>query len=104
MILGACPDRETADRIADALVAESLAACVQILPGMSSVYRWEGKLERSDELLLIVKTVTPEACLDRIEAMHPYEVPEAIVLPITGGSEAYLRWAAAAADETDAEP
>jgi periplasmic divalent cation tolerance protein len=101
VILSTCPDRESADRIAAALVEDRLAACAQVLPGLSSVYRWQGRVERSEELLLIVKTTHPEECILRLEALHPYEVPEAVILEVTGGSEAYLNWAAAVTDATD---
>ena len=74
-----CPDAEVAERIADALVAERLAACVNILPGLRSVYRWQGAVERADEVLLLVKT-TPDRVATvaaLVAALHPYELPEA---------------------------
>ena len=89
-----CPDTVSAERIADALVAERLAACVQVLPGLRSVYRWQGALERSEEVLLLIKTTRERfaALRDRILALSPYETPEVIALDIVNGSEAYLRW------------
>lgn len=76
------------------LVEERLAACVNLLPAMESVYRWEGQVEQDRERQVIVKTSRERvvALWDRIRELHPYEVPEFIVLPITDGSDAYLRW------------
>lgn len=92
-VLTTCESRLDADKIANALVDARLAACVNILP-LSSVYRWKGKVERAEELLLLIKTRRPlfdklRALLERI---HPYEVPEVIALPIADGSGAYLDW------------
>lgn len=96
LCLCACPDADTAGRIADALVAERLAACVQVLPGATSVYRWQGKVERAQEVLLLAKTVRErlDALTMRIVALHPYELPELVAVDITGGSSAYLDWIA----------
>jgi periplasmic divalent cation tolerance protein len=95
----ACPDDASAARIADALVAERLAACVSRLPGVISTYRWEGRVEHADEVLLLIKTTAArlEALVARIQALHPYELPEAIAVEATGGAPAYLAWVA---DET----
>jgi len=89
-----CPDAGTADRIAQALVHEGLAACVNILPPMRSIFRWKGKVEDASEQLLIIKstqTRLPEI-MDRIRALHPYELPEIIAVPIADGLPDYLRW------------
>ena len=88
------PDRKTGERIAEALVEERLAACVNLLPGVSSTYRWQGKVEKATECLLIIKTVVSkfEALKQRIKALHPYDLPEIIALPITAGSSEYLNW------------
>ena len=94
VLLSTAPDRESAERIARSLVDEGLAACVQILPGLTSFYQSRGELERSDELLILAKTCHPEPCLERLSELHPYDVPEGIVLPVAGGLAAYLRWAA----------
>ena len=88
------PDRQTADRIAETLVEERLAACVNIVPGLTSVYRWQGEVSRDDELLLVIKTVggqfsTLEAAIHRL---HPYELPEIVAVPIVTGSSRYLAW------------
>ncbi len=90
------PDRETAQAIAGALVAEKLAACVNILSPMTSVYRWEGAIERADETPFIVKTAGPAATAarDRILALHPYDCPCVVALPIDAdaSSTAFLDW------------
>ncbi len=77
-----------------AIVEERLAACVNLLAPMESVYRWEGRVEYESERQIIVKTSRDRlaALWDRVRELHPYEVPEFIVLPIADGNEAYLRW------------
>jgi periplasmic divalent cation tolerance protein len=97
LCLCACPDEATAGRIADALVGERLAACVQVLPGMTSVYRWEGRVERAREVLLLAKTTRArfEALQARIVALHPHAVPEVVATGIDAGLPAYLAWIAA---------
>lgn len=95
--LTTCPDATCAERIADALVGERLAACVNILPGVRSVYRWQGRIERGAEVLMLAKT-TPERAdklRQRIVALHPYELPEVILVETAGGLPAYLDWVAA---------
>ena len=96
------PDRETADAIARALVDGRLAACVNIIPGLTSVYRWEGKTETAAELLLLIKTSGNnwQALEKTIVGMHPYELPEIITVPLAGGLPAYLDWVAGAMDKT----
>ncbi|HET9262886.1 MAG TPA: divalent-cation tolerance protein CutA [Vicinamibacterales bacterium] len=76
------------------LVDERLAACVNLLPLMDSVYRWEGNIEYETERQIVIKTSRQRvpALWDRVRELHPYEVPEFIVLSITDGNEAYLRW------------
>ena len=85
---------EEATRLADLLVGAHLAACVQILPEMESVYRWEGKIERQNETLLIAKTTTAKfAELEReVRALHSYETPEIVAVPLIAGSSPYLAW------------
>ena len=80
--------------LARTLVEERLAACVNVLPAMTSVYRWKGSIESDQERQLIIKTRhTHVAALEqRLRQLHPYEVPEFLVIPASGGSEAYLRW------------
>ncbi len=97
IVLTTWPAEEDPSDAAAALVEERLAACVSVLPEMESVYRWQNAVERARERQLLVKTARPrlDALLARLKALHPYEVPEAIVLPVAGGSEAYLAWLAA---------
>jgi periplasmic divalent cation tolerance protein len=85
---------EEATRLADLLIGAHLAACVQILPEMESVYRWEGKIERQSEILLLAKTTTAKLVdLEReVRALHSYETPEIIAVPIVAGSTPYLTW------------
>ena len=85
---------EEATRLADMLVGAHLAACVQIMPEMESVYRWQGRIERQAEVLLIAKTTT--AKFDELErevrALHSYDTPEIIAVPVVTGSSPYLKW------------
>jgi periplasmic divalent cation tolerance protein len=92
--LTSCPSEEVARRISRALVEERLAACVTILPTGRSTYRWQGAIEEADELLCVIKTTADriEALRERLPALHPYEVPELIVLDVAGGLPAYLAW------------
>ena len=94
MVLTTAPDEETSARIAQAVVGERLAACVQVLPGITSFYRWEGKLEKNGEWLLLLKTSRERLSelTARIESIHPYEVPEVIAFEIAGGAEKYINW------------
>src|SRR5690242_5386882 len=87
-------DVEEASRLADMLVGAHLAACVQILPEIESVYRWQGKIERQAEVLLIAKTTIGKfADLEReVRALHSYETPEIVAIPIVTGSAPYLEW------------
>jgi len=92
-----CPDQAIAERIAEAVVNERLAACVNLISGLTSIYRWEGQLQRDAELLLIIKTrsaVYPQLEA-RLRQLHPYQLPEIIALPIHTGSADYLNWIAA---------
>lgn len=94
VVLITVPSEEVARSIARALVEERLAACVNILPGLTSVYRWQGEVVEDQEVLLIVKTTTfafPRL-KERVLALHPYTVPEIIALPIAEGHGAYLSW------------
>lgn len=89
-----CEDRAQARRIATALVREKLAACVNILPGVTSIYAWKGKVEQGAETLLIVKSrgALSKRLAARVRALHSYSVPEVITLPIASGDPDYLRW------------
>jgi periplasmic divalent cation tolerance protein len=90
----ALPSLESAENVARALVAEGLVACANILPGMVSIYRWEGQVERADEVVMILKTTAARASdvMEAVRARHPYEVPAILVLPVEGGLAAYLSW------------
>ena len=94
IVLTSCPDEACAERIARTLVEEGLAACVNILPPMRSIYRWKGKIEAASEQLLVIKSAVarfPALC-DRLRALHPYELPEIIAVPIADGLPEYLAW------------
>lgn len=93
VLLSTCPQTE-AERLATFLVEGGHAACVNILPQVTSIYRWKGKVERDQESLLVIKC--PRANLDQLltalRSQHPYEVPEILSLEVTGGNPAYLSW------------
>jgi periplasmic divalent cation tolerance protein len=97
VVLVTVPDATVAETLAEALVGEGLAACVNIVPQVRSIYRWKGAVERDDELLCLVKTTRDgfERVRARVVALHPYEVPEVIALPVETGHAAYLAWLAA---------
>ena len=88
------PDADVAGRIASTLVAEKLVACANILPGLRSIYRWEGKRCDEAEVLCLMKTRLDlfSTLRDRIAALHPYQVPEIIALPLAAGNAPYLDW------------
>jgi len=94
LIITTAPDDEIAEKIAHALVSPGLAACVNILPGMRSIYKWRGELQRGDEQLLLIKAQqSAYAAIEKeIEALHPYELPEIIAVSIEAGLPAYLDW------------
>lgn len=94
VVLNTCPDETTAARIARALVEERLATCVNSIAGVRSVYFWDGRLQDDAEVLLIMKTTAGRlAELEaRVKALHPYELPEILALPVAGGNERYLEW------------
>lgn len=97
IVITNCPDEETANAIALAVVEERLAACVNILPRVQSIYRWQGSVESAAEIPLLIKTSSRHypALEARITALHPYDVPEIIALPVVRGLPAYLNWVAA---------
>lgn len=94
LVMMTAPDEPVADRLAQALVEEQLAACVTMMPGVRSVYRWQGSVERAEEVQLLVKTTRGglPALVKRAAQLHPYEVPEVIAVEVAGGLEAYLGW------------
>lgn len=85
-----------AEALAQRLVEEGLCACVNVLPLVRSVFRWQGRVDTADEHLLLVKTTRAVAASlrERLLALHPYEVPEVLELPVVGGASDYLRWLA----------
>ncbi len=89
-----CRDAREARKIAGALVRERLAACVNIVPGVTSIYAWKGKVEKSRECLLLIKSraALSRRLARRVRALHSYEVPEVVALEISAGDPAYLRW------------
>ncbi len=97
VVLVTTPTPERAAEIARALVDERLAACGNVVPGVRSIYRWEGRVQEDAEALLVLKSTRArfEALRDRVLALHPYEVPEVIVLAVEAGSAPYLEWIAA---------
>ncbi|SRR6266404_6056295 len=94
VVLMTAASAEEAERIASTLVEARLAACVQILPAIKSVYRWQGEIARENEVLLLAKTTGEKFDeLDRaVRAIHSYETPEIVALAVSGISESYLRW------------
>ena len=88
------PNKETGKKLAEGLVKEKLAACVNRVPGIESVYQWQGEVQTDSEELLIIKTRESllEALKEHVKANHEYEVPEVIAMPIIGGSIPYLEW------------
>jgi len=94
LALSTFPDRETAQRISKELVTEKLAACANVLPAIESVYRWKEKIETGNETLVFFKVSEDRqsAFQEKLQSLHPYEVPEIIFVPISSGLPEYLRW------------
>lgn len=94
LVLSNCPGGQTAENLARLLVEEKLAACVSVLPGLTSIYPWQGTIETAQESLLMIKT--EKACYPRLEArlreQHPYEVPEIVAIPVETALPDYLQW------------
>jgi len=103
LCLCTCPDDASARAIAEALVAERLAACVSRAPGLQSTYRWEGRIEHGEEVLLLIKTAADrlETLTRRLQALHPYELPEILAVETAGGLAPYLAWVAAQTRDHD---
>lgn len=95
LVLSTCDQRGEAEALAEALVAERLAACVNVVPGVRSVYEWQGRTERSEEVLLLIKTTRGKfaALEEAIRARSGYELPELLAVPVSGSAD-YLRWVA----------
>ena len=89
-----CPNKKEGENIGAHLVSEKLAACVNVVPGLKSIFHWDGKLNRENEVLLIIKTKL--SCFNKLEKrvlrLHSYSVPEVVGLPIVKGSQKYLKW------------
>ena len=94
VVLMTAPNAEEATRIAEMLVERTLAACVQILPPITSIYIWKGEVQRESEILLVAKSTRAkfDELEDAVRAVHSYETPEIIALPIVAGSQSYLSW------------
>ena len=97
LILCNCPDEEIANRIALAVLESGLAVCVNLLPRVQSLYRWQGKIESATEIPLFIKSTAANypALEAAIQKLHPYDIPEIIALPVERGLPAYLNWVAA---------
>lgn len=93
-VMSTCPDKPTARKIAEKLVNEKLAACVNVVPGIESVYRWQDEVQIDNEYLLIIKTteVLIDKAYNEVVSLHPYDVPEWVVQEIITGSKPYLDW------------
>jgi periplasmic divalent cation tolerance protein len=94
VILVTCASREEADKISSCLVEKKLAACANIIHGINSIFRWQGKVDSAKESLLIIKSGEDKinSIIREVKSLHSYEVPEIIALPIIGGSKDYLKW------------
>ncbi|MEX2467640.1 MAG: divalent-cation tolerance protein CutA [Gemmatimonadota bacterium] len=94
VVLVTAPDGQVAEKLGRALVEERLAACVNIVPGVISLYRWEGSVQKEGEVLMVAKTTTLgfEALRRRVLELHPYEAPEVIALEVRDGDPGYLAW------------
>lgn len=94
VVLVTAPDAESGQSLAHALVQEQLAACVNLVSGVKSTYRWEGNVQTDEEVLLLVKTTWNrlDALIHRVQEMHPYDLPEVLALPVTTGLKGYLAW------------
>ena len=96
LALSTFPNAEIARRISNQLVSERFAACANILPSVESIYRWKDKIESGNETLVLFKVseVRQAAFQDKLRSLHPYDVPEIIFVPVTGGLPEYLQWIA----------
>ena len=94
LVLSTCPGSITAKQIAQDLVANDVAACVNVIPGLTSYFKWSHKVESDYEFLLLIKTTSKQlpTVKKRIKSLHPYELPEVIAITIEDGLEEYLRW------------
>lgn len=102
LVLSTCPDAETAEAVAKALVEQRVAACVNVIPGLRSFFWWEGRVDSEQEQLLVAKTHRSRyPDVERaIRSQHPYELPEVVYVPIGTGLSDYLTWIASSVDVT----
>lgn len=103
VVLISTPGAEAGRQLARVLVEERLAACGSVVPAVTSVYRWQGAMEEEEEALVVLKTVADrvDALTRRTRELHPYDVPEILALPVSGGNPGYLEWVT---EETRAAP
>ena len=94
MVLMTAPDAETGERVGRVVVDERLAACANVVPGITSIFRWEGEIKKEAEVLVILKTTVDGVgrLMERVAELHPYDVPELLALPAETGAEKYLNW------------
>ncbi|MGW8226330.1 MAG: divalent-cation tolerance protein CutA [Anaerolineales bacterium] len=95
LVLITCPNKEVSEQVASALLDQKLAACINTMTPVTSLYTWKGEINRDEEILLIVKSradLFESELIPAVKAVHPYEVPEIIALPVIMGSEDYLGW------------
>jgi periplasmic divalent cation tolerance protein len=92
VVLCTFPDLDQARQIGAVLVERQVAACINLLPGVHSIYRWQGKVEQAGEVLAIIKTTRYPELEAALRELHPYQLPEILALPLAGGLEAYLQW------------
>jgi len=94
VVLSTCGSEAEAESLARALVEERLAACVNVVRGVRSVYRWQGAVEAADEVLLVIKSTADRFpdLREKLQKLHSYEVPEVVAIPVADGTESYLRW------------
>lgn len=102
ILITTAPDAKTAEALARSLVAKELVACVNCFPAGTSVYRWQGRVETAAEVVMLIKTVREygDRVARQVQDEHPYELPEVLVVPVIGGSRAYLDWVADAVQPT----
>lgn len=101
VVLVTAPSAAVAERIVHALVDEQLAACGNIVDGLTSIYRWDGAVQRETEVLIVLKTTQGVLArlIERVSALHPYDVPEVLALPVAAGLESYMGWVVASVQE-----
>jgi periplasmic divalent cation tolerance protein len=101
VVLTTTPDRASAEALAHAVIEERLAACASLVPGLVSIFRWEGAVQRADEVLVVIKAAAQrvDALVARVAELHPYDVPEVLALPVAAGFEPYLDWVERECDE-----